>query len=314
MAGQQNPGQARVVDPVLTTVARGYKHGMTVGHHLFPTVPVPARGGKLIEFDKSDYKKFNTARVPGAKMPQVQFGHVGQDYALVDHGLEGKVPVELGQDSMAVPGIDQGKRAVKGVMHLLSLEKEVEQATIATTTANYNAANVQTLAGNSRWDQDNSDPSDDIAAGMEKIRESIGLVPNVAIVGAKVYHKALRFHSKIIDRIKHTSIEPVTTDLLARLWDIPNVYIANQIAFDDDGDTTEDVWGENVILAYAEQGTVDDCGKPSFGFTYQLEDSMLVEMPYYDASVRSWLYPTIDCYKAAIVGKDAGYLIRDILT
>lgn len=314
MAGQQNPGQARVIDPVLTTVARGYKHAKAVGRHLFPTVYVPARGGKVIEFDKTDFKKFNTVRAPGAAMAEVQFGHVGKDYAIADHGISGKTPIELMEEAAAVPGIDLGKRAATGALNILGLEEEREQALLATTAANYDAAHVSTLAGNSRWDQANSDPSQDIAAGVEKIRSAIGMRPNVAIIGGKVYDKALKHHAKIIDRIKHTSRDSVTTEILATLWDIENVFVGDMIAFDDDGDTPEDVWGESVVLAYTQQGTVMDFGQPSFGFTYTLNGTPMVEMPWYKEDSRSWMHPVIACYKSAIAGKDAGYLIRDILT
>lgn len=314
MAGQQTGAQARVIDPVLTTVARGYKHPDAVGGHLFPDVEVMARGGKVVEFDKTDFKEFVTVRAPGAAMAEIQFGHSGKDYTIADHGIAGKSPIELMEDANAVPGIDLGKRAANGALNILMLEKEREQANLATTAGNYDAAHVAALAGNNRWDQADSDPSNDIAAGVEKIRSAIGMRPNVAIIGGKVYDKALKHHPKIIDRIKHTSRDSVTTEILAGLWDIRNVYVGDMITFDDDGDTATDVWGENVILAFTQQGTVMDFGQPSFGFTYKLAGTPMVEMPYYDQKTRSWMYPTIACYQAAIAGKDAGYLIRDILT
>jgi len=313
MPGQQTPGQARVIDPVLTTVARGYQHPDAVGGHLFPDVDVPARGGKVIEFDKTDFKKFNTVRAPGAKMEEVQFGHVGKDYAINDHGITGKTPIELMEEASAVPGSELGKRAATGALNILALEKEREQAKLATTAANFDAAHVSALAGNSRWDNAASDPSQDIAAGVEKIRSAIGMRPNTAIIGGKVYDKALKHHPKIIDRIKHTSRDSVTAEILATLWDIKKVWIGDMIAFDDDGETPEDVWGENVVLAYTQQGTIMDFGQPSFGFTYKLAGTPMVEMPYYKDDVRSWMHPVVVCYKAAIAGKDAGYLIRDVL-
>ena len=313
MAGQPTPGQARVVDPVLSAVARAYENADMVGKHLFPTVPVMARGGKLIEFDKTDFKKINTERAPGSNMKRIQFGHEGKDYAIVDHGIEGQVPIENLQDAAQVPGIDLASRSVKGAQDTIALEKELKQAKLATTQANYDNANVVSLAGNNRWDNENSDPANDVAAGVARIRSQIGRRPNVAIVGAEVYDKALKHHPKILDRIKHTSRDTVTADLLASLWDVKSVFIGDSISFDDAGETATDVWGENVVLAYTEQGSVD-MGRPSFGFTYQLNGSPSVEMTYFDERSRSYIYPVVDCYKPAIVGKDAGYLIRDILT
>lgn len=43
---QMTPDSARVVDPILSNIARGYSNSALVGGSLFPTVPVQQRGGK----------------------------------------------------------------------------------------------------------------------------------------------------------------------------------------------------------------------------------------------------------------------------
>ena len=45
---QLTPAQARVVDPVLSNVAQGYRNAELVGDALFPFVPVLQRGGKIV--------------------------------------------------------------------------------------------------------------------------------------------------------------------------------------------------------------------------------------------------------------------------
>ena len=45
-----NAGQARVIDPILTTAACRYRHAMCCFMYLFLIVTVPQRGGKVIEF------------------------------------------------------------------------------------------------------------------------------------------------------------------------------------------------------------------------------------------------------------------------
>ena len=45
---QATPGQARVVDPILSAVARGYRSPKAaVANVLFPIVPVGLRAGKV---------------------------------------------------------------------------------------------------------------------------------------------------------------------------------------------------------------------------------------------------------------------------
>lgn len=48
---QMTTGAARVVNPILSTVARGYRNESYIGLRLFPYVPVGQRGGKIITFD-----------------------------------------------------------------------------------------------------------------------------------------------------------------------------------------------------------------------------------------------------------------------
>jgi hypothetical protein len=79
---QMNPSQARVIDPVLTEVARGYKHPERVGMKLFPEVPVGQRGGKIIQFGKDSFKLYQTGRAPGGNVAVVDYGYSGSSYAL----------------------------------------------------------------------------------------------------------------------------------------------------------------------------------------------------------------------------------------
>jgi hypothetical protein len=89
---QMTPGQARVVDPVLTTVAQGYKNSEFVGFALFPAVPVDLRGGQVIQFGKEAFRLYNTRRAPGGAVKRLQVGYSGEKYALESHSLAGQVP------------------------------------------------------------------------------------------------------------------------------------------------------------------------------------------------------------------------------
>ena len=133
---QMTPSQARVVDPVLTNVARGYKNQQFVGMSLFPYVPVAQRGGKIICFGKEHFKIYNTGRAPGAKVERIQTAYGGQPYALEQHALAGEVPFELLEEANVVPGIDLGNAAVNRVQNIIGLALEYAQATLARTPGN----------------------------------------------------------------------------------------------------------------------------------------------------------------------------------
>lgn len=306
---QMTPGQARVIDPILTNAAQGFQNAELVGMSLFPYVPVSQRGGKVITFGSEDFELYSTGRVPGQNTKRVQFGHSGSAFVLEQHALEGQVPFELLQEAQVVPGIDMAMGAIRKVQNIISLRLEKAQADLATTAANYDANHKNTaLTGTSLWsDATNSDPNGNIETAKEAVRASIGRHPKTIILGAKVF-AALKVHSKVIDRTKYTSTESITTDLLARLWDVDRVLIGSAIYRDASG-AMVDVWGKNVVIAYTEVASVADMGAPSFGYTYRLGGYPIVEQAYQDRGSKSWIYPVTDEVSPVIAGATAGYLI-----
>ncbi len=306
---QMNSSQARVIDPVLSTVAQGYQNPELVGSALFPYVPVDQRGGKIVTFGKEDFYLYSGARAPGADTKRVVFGYSGSSYALTQFALEGVVPWELQQESQAVPGIDQGRLAVIRVQRIVSLNLEKAQADLATTAGNYAAGNKNVgLTGTSLWsDAANSDPIANIETGKEAIRSQTGRYPNTLLLSAQTA-KSLRVHSKIIDRIKYTGRDIPTVELLAMLFGVDKVVIGGAVYADASG-TLTDVWGKTAVLAITEVASVADLGVPSYGYTYRLRGAPIVEMPYEDRGAKSWVYPVTDEVAPVIAGATAAYLI-----
>ena len=145
--------KARVIDPILTAVAKGYESQFPlVANILFPIVPVTARGGKIITFGKEDFMLYGSQRAPGENTKRIQFGYGSGNYALVDYGLEGQVPIEVLQEGMAGPGIDHAAMAIRKVSAIMALRLEKQAADIARTAGSYAAANKNTsLASTTLW-------------------------------------------------------------------------------------------------------------------------------------------------------------------
>ena len=61
-----NQRTAGVVDPILSTHARGYRNLEFIGHLLFPRVTVPTRSMRVLKFGKESFRMLNTRRAPGA--------------------------------------------------------------------------------------------------------------------------------------------------------------------------------------------------------------------------------------------------------
>lgn len=303
-----SPSQARVIDPVLTQVARGYQNAEMVGLGLFPAVPVGSRGGNIIEFNKESFQLYNTQRSPGANTKRVFFGYAGKPYTLAQHALEGMVPWELMGEASAVPGINLGSMAVQSVQDYIAMRLEKAQADIATNAATYAASNKVTLSGTSQWSDygATSNPSRDIETAKEAIRTQTGRRGNTVLMGAAVFAQ-VRNHPLIRDAIKYTGRDAATPEQLATLWGVNRVLVGDSIY--NNGSTMVDVWGKFVVVAYTDTAPAQQAGRPTFGYTYRLDGAPYVEEPYNDRNAKSWLYPVTDEVQPVIAGADAGYLI-----
>lgn len=306
---QMTLSQARVIDPILTTIAQGYKNADFVGQALFPAVPVAQRGGNILSFGKEDFQLYSTIRAPGAAIKRMQFGYSAGKFSLESHALEALVPNELLADAAAVPGLDLARSAINKVQNIIGLRLEYVQAQLATTAANYAATNKATLTGTAQWsDLAASDPLKDIETAKEAIRKQVGKRPNTIVLSAAVF-AMLRQHSKIIDRIKYTGRDVPTAELLASLFGVKQVLVGDAI-YDNNG-TFADVWGKSVVIAYTEMASLADMGAPTFGYTYRLNGHPLVTMPYQDRNANSWIYQILDEVAPVIAGASAGYLISN---
>lgn len=317
---QLTTGQARVVDPVITEVARGYRNETYVGARLFPVVPVGQRGGKIIQFGREAFRLYNTKRAPGGRVARVSFGYGGNPYALEQDALSGQVPFEHLEEAAAVPGIDFASVAVNGVRDIQALRLEFAQATLATTAGNYGASNKVTLSGTSQWSDysGTSNPLVDIATGIEAIRSQTGMRPNTLVIGPLVW-KALKYHPKMLDAALLSSIASVgglagglTLQQAASVLDVRELVVGDAIYFNA-ADVAADVWGKFAVLAYTIPGSLAAQGMPTYGYTYRLKGYPLVESPYQDNDERSWIYPVIDETAPVIAGADAGYLISAVV-
>lgn len=304
---QQTPDQSRVIDPILSEVARSAgAQGQLVAQTLFPVVTVGQRGGRILSFGPDDFKLYATQRAPGANTRRVQFGYSSGNFSLVDYSLEGSVPIELMQEASAVPGIDLAANAIRKVRNLQDLEREKQCADLALNAASYAASNKTTLSGTAQWNDAASDPFGDINDAREAVRQQIGLRPNVLILGPKVVTE-LRSNAKVLDRLSTASDRPPAT--LNQLSSLFEVQIIEGSAIYHTGTAFADIWGKFALLAYTIPGSLADMGSPSFGYTYQLSGYPYAEEPYFDRNSKTWYYPVTDARQPVLASAAAGFLI-----
>ena len=303
-----NTDQARLVNPVLTAMAQGYRHPTHVGHRLFPEVTVRARGGNVIEFGKESFQAYNLRRAPGAATVRVQFGYEGKPFTLSQDSAEIPVPFEHMQDAAGVAGIDLASRAIDTNFKILTLQLEIEQARLALDEANYAGNHVSEPSAADKWSDPGSQPTSQIDDLKDRIRMQIGIDPNTLLLGPTAY-RSLRNHPAVVERFVHTTADSITAAMLAEMLDIRNVVVGRALYVPEDGGAPVDVWGNNAILAYAPDVPSTE-EEPSFGYTYTLEGHPNVEDPYVDRRHQSWIFPVTYDRAPVVTSNVAGVLIK----
>ena len=309
---QMTNAQARVVDPILSEVARGFKHNDMIAGVLFPRVNVGQRAGKIITFGREDFKLYQSKRAPGQNTKRISYGYAGSPYALQDDSLEGVLPTENMQEATAVPGIDLGRITLMKVDRTMVLGYEYAAAQVARNAASYSAGNKTALTGTARWDTTTSTPITDVIAAKEAIRAKIGRYPNVMELSPKAF-LYLAEHASIRDKIKYVSAESITVQMLAKIFDIDTVVVGKAV-FLDDSNVQTDVWGSDVVFAYVDVSGLADAGSPSAFYGYNLTGMPAAEEPYYDRNTKSWIYPFTRVEAPVMAGStgDGAFLMQTV--
>lgn len=304
---------ARVIDPVLTTVAQGYTSPAFVGNVLFPRVSVSTRGGQIIEFDRDAYRAYATKRSPGGRTARIQFGYSGKPFALLNEAVEIPLPREHIQDASIVPRIDLGVRAINVGMRNLALSLEIEQSALAFNQANYAAANKSAvLTGGTKWSTATGVPMTDVDAGREAVRQSCGAYPNVMMMSAPAFN-ACKNNPNVVGRFQYngaagTDASQITPKMLAGLFNVDQVVVGAGIYWSD-ANVAIDIWGNAVVLAYVPTGSMS-LEEPSYGYTYTLDGNPLIETPYWEPQSKSWIYGATYERVPVLSGISSGYIIQ----
>ena len=297
----------RVVDPVLTNIARGFINPAHVATKLFPVVSVNKEGGKIPQFTKEAFKIYNTERAIRAKSNRINPENRDEiDFVLTEHDLE--YPMDYREQEEDI--LPLRLHATNVVTDGISLRLEKLAADIVQNLSTYPIGNKVTLASGDKFTTTSSDPFVVFDTAKEAVRSKIAQRPNVCILGASSYN-ALKNHPAVLDRIKYTQTAVMTPALLKSLLDFDELYVADSVYATDAG-TFTDIWGDNVVIAYVPKANPDiprSYYEPAFGYTLRKKNNPVVDS--YTEGGKVEIIRNTDLFVSKVVGSDAGYLIND---
>jgi len=298
--------ELRIVDPVLTNLALGYKNAAMVASALFPRVGIDKEAGKIPVFGKEAFKEYNTYRA------------LRGNSNIMPVDAESTIPVVLDEHDLAYPidkrekadsTFDRQKIALNRVQGAMALRHEIQCALIACTAGSYGASNKVTLSGTTQFSHASSTPITVVETAKNAISAAIGLEPNTMVMGGSVFN-ILKQHSTLLDRIKYSMKGVLTLDLMKEIFGIPNISVGDAIKSTDAGVLSK-VWSDFVVLAYVAQGSESE-EEPSYGYDLSLKGYPQTDT-YLEQGGKVEMVRNTDIHKPVMVGADAGYLISDAL-
>lgn len=308
----------RVVDPVLTSIARGYKNAAFIGEKVFPIVQTDKEGVTVPTFGKSAFVEYDTERAVGADSNILVREKTGKLYLVLnEHDLAAAVDYREQAESM----FNEEAKAIRRVTSGVNLWRELYAARLTQEPKVYAKESVKALAAAERWIGGKGDPIGVIEGGIEAVRNKTGLRPNLMTMGASVM-SLLKFHPAIQAAIGANERKRITIEILKDLFQMDGVVVGEPVSMasmkdaQDKDKTPSDIWADNLMLYYVgnPQAGADsaDENEPSFGYTLRRK-GMPVADKYDGVGGKVKYCRYTDIYKVAVVGGDAGYLVTNIV-
>ncbi len=297
----------RVVDPVLTNIARGYVNAAFIGTRLMPVVRIEKEAGKIPQWGKESFKIYNTLRAIRANSNRiVPEARSSIPFDMDEHDLE--YPVDYREYQEDVFNLRDHARRVAQDGVLLKQEKMI--ADVVTNATSYEDTNKEQLTGNDQLNTTTSDPESVIGDAKEACRNRIAVEPNTLVLGANVF-KVLKRHAKLKELIKYSMKGIVTADLMKEIFDADQLLVGKAVYSSDDG-VFGPVWDNIIIWAYVARNETPNQYEPSFGYTLAKRNAALVDS-YTENGGKIEVMRYTDIFDAKIVGSEAGYLVYDCI-
>jgi len=263
------------VDAILTNISVAYLQNQDnfIADKVFPVVPVDKKSDKYFTYTKNDWFRDEAQRrADGTES-------AGSGYNLSTGTYSADVWAfhkDVGDQTVANADapLNPLREATEFVTRRLLLRKEIQFVSDFFTTGVW-ADDVTGVAGapssgeTKQWsDYSSSDPINDIEAGKSEILSSTGMEANTLVLGYEVFRQ-LKNHPDLVDRIKYTSSQTITEDMLARMFDLDRVLVAKAVkATNNEGasDAYSFAYGKSALLCHT--ASAPGLLTPSAGYTF----------------------------------------------
>jgi len=290
------------IDSALTNVSIAYRNTSYIGEVVFPPVPVNHISDKYFVFDSSSWFRDEAdTRAPGTRGPEVEYTLSSSTYSCQPISATKVLPDEVVENADAP--LQERRAAVEFATDkvLLKLERDVAADVFGTGWST-------SATPGTTWDDDASNPLEDVETGREAVVKLIGREPNVMVLGREVWTD-LRHHPDLLDRIKYTATGIMTPELLAQLFAVEKLLIGNAVYDSAQEGATASVgfiWGKHAWLGWVPPNPGLMIPAAGYVFTWK---GRTVEV-FRRAEEKSNAYRAEQHYDVEVTCADAGYLFK----
>lgn len=275
-----NLDQVRIIDPILTQIAQGYKQADGVATFFGPAVSMNVRAGRTLVFGKEAFAAQSFLRSPGTNIEKIQAEFGTRSFALRQEAISWSIAEEVAAEAKnGAAAIDLRAFSAKQASERLSQSWEVQVSEKVLDVTQYESGNVLDLATyNSGADQFNS-PTSDIEVLIddmkEQVRSQCSVYPNKMVLSPDAFNN-LKRNKRIRDFMQRGIL--VNEKSLAEIFGLDEIRVARRLKLNQETGELENIYDNVAILFYQPSGATDgftplldaNYGTPSFAYTYTL--------------------------------------------
>lgn len=241
------------VDAILTNISVAYIQDQNyfIANKVFPSIPVEKQSDKYFKYTKGDWFRDEAAvRAPATQSVGSGYTLSTDTYSTLVYAFHKDVDdqVRANSDNPLNPDRD----ATTFVTQRMLLRQEIDWTSKFFTTGIWSTDKTGGVDFTQWSNYAASDPITDIENGKATMWASTGFLPNTLVLGYDAFRQ-LKNHPDIVDRIKYTTADVVTEDILARYFGVDNVYVSRAIknsGAEGAADSFTAVAGKNAALFY----------------------------------------------------------------
>ena len=164
-----------------------------------------------------------------------------------------------------------------------------------------------------------SDPIEDVEAGKAQILSNTGMEANTLVLGYEVFRQ-LKNHPDLVDRIKYTSSQTITADMIAAMFDIPRVIVSKAIkATNAEGATGAYAFATGKTAMLCHVAPNPGLMTPSAGYTFSWTGvsgglgQVIGTSQFRMDSIRASRVEAEMAFDNKVIGSDLGYFWNSIV-